>query len=173
MWQHTHKSAQKHQRVPCFPFLRPFVCVSQCVSCLCCSAVLYCLFSSFWVSEAPCWSVLPLLSCLLVTIQRSAERNCSSHVYSTQLFHNDKLAPSLPDSLLLLSLSLFLSLTPPPQSTHHFTPLYLHLSLLDIVCPLLLFLFLIHSLVFVNLYNLILIRGDGETPSRLALVSKQ
>jgi len=45
----------------------------------------------------------------LVTIQRSAERNCSSHVYSTQLFHSDKLAPSLPDSLLLLSLSLSLS----------------------------------------------------------------
>lgn len=126
---YTHTRAQKHQRVP---FLRPFVCVSQCVSCLCCSAVLYCLFSSFWVSGAPCWSVLPLLSCLLVTIQRSAERNCSSHVYSTQLFHNDRLAPSLPDSLLLLSVFLFLSLTLSPQCTHHLTSFYLHLSLLDI-----------------------------------------
>ncbi len=157
MATHTQKCT-KTQEGTLLSFLASFcLCFSVCVLSLlqCCVVLFIQLFLGEWssmlVSPPP-----PVLS--PGHIQRSAERNCSSHAYSTQLFHNDKLAPPLPDSLLLLSLSLFLSLTLPPQSSQHFTPLYLHLSLLDIVCPLLLPLFLMHSLVFVNLYYLILIR---------------
>ncbi len=108
-WQHTHKSAQKHKRVPCFPFLRPFVCVSQCVSCLCCSAVLYCLFSSFWVSGAPCWSVLPLLSCLLVTFS-AVQRGTAVHTHIPLNYFTMTswlpLSPTLSSSYRSLSFSL-------------------------------------------------------------------
>lgn len=82
--------------------------------CLVFAAVLYCTVYSALFGWVELHAGQSSPSCLfesLVTIQRSAERNCSSHVYSTQLFHSDKLAPSLPDSLLLLSLSLSHALT--------------------------------------------------------------
>jgi len=55
------------------------------------------------------------------------------------------LLPSLTLSSSYLSLSLFLTLS--PQCTHGFPPLHLHLSHLDIVYPLLLFLFHMHALL--------------------------
>lgn len=73
-------------------------------------ALLCCLFSSFGVTEAPCWSVLPLLSApapgLHWPLFNSAKRNCKlTRVFQPVLFHNDRLPPSLTFSLLSLSFS--------------------------------------------------------------------
>ncbi len=129
MATHTHKCTKTPEGT-LLSFLVSFcLCFSVCVlSLLQCCAVYSALFG--WVELHACQSSP---SC---PVSWSHSAQYRQELQFTRVFHStisQWQAGSLPPrhSPPLIALSLFLSLTLSPQCTHRFTPLYLHLSLLD------------------------------------------